>query len=153
MHADGAPVEDESQQQQIDDLSARVTAQAADIDALRARADKANHRATRNEHLAYSESRRMDRAEARLDVDEALIATLTADGVLSRQHAANLEEALRSARIIGAAIGIVMENRAVSEAEAFMSLSRASQDTNRKLRVIADEVVKTRHLSLVPEGL
>jgi len=95
----------------------------------------------------------MDRAEARLDVDEALIATLTADGVLSRQHAANLEEALRSARIIGAAIGIVMENRAVSEAEAFMSLSRASQDTNRKLRVIADEVVKTRHLSLVPEGL
>jgi AmiR/NasT family two-component response regulator len=86
-------------------------------------------------------------------VDEELIAALTAEGVLSRRHAAILEEALRSARIIGAAIGIVMENRDVSEAEAFMSLSKASQDTNRKLRLIADEVVNTRHLSLVPDGL
>ena len=151
MHDDGALVADESQQQQIEMLSARVSAQAADIDALQARADNANHRAARNEHLAFSESRRMDRAEARLDLDEELIAALTAEGVLSRRHAANLEEALRSARIIGAAIGIVMESRDVSEAEAFMSLSKASQDTNRKLRVIADEVVNTRHLRLVPK--
>jgi hypothetical protein len=153
MHAAGAPSENESQQQQIDALSARVSAQADDIDALQARADKANHRADRSEHLAYTESRRMDRAEARLDIDEELIAALTAEGVLSKQHAANLEEALRSARIIGAAIGIVMANRDVSEAQAFMSLSKASQDTNRKLRLIADEVVNTRHLSLVPDGL
>jgi hypothetical protein len=153
MNDDGALVEDESLQQQIDALTTRLSAQADDIGALQVRADKANRRAARNEHLAYSESRRMDRAEARLDVDEELIAVLTAEGVLSKQHAANLEEALRSARIIGAAIGIVMENRDVSEAEAFMSLSKASQASNRKLRVIANEVVNTRHLSLVPEGL
>ena len=57
------------------------------------------------------------------------------------QHAANLEVALHSSRTIGAAIGILMARHNVYEAEAFQMLRRASMDTNRKLREVADEVV------------
>lgn len=150
MNADEPRLEEDSQQQQMDALSARVSAQAADIHALQARADKANHRSDKSEHLAYAESRRMDSVEARLDVDEAILVTLQAEGVLQAQHAAHLHEALRSARLIGAALGIIMENRDVGQAEAFTILSKASQDSNRKVRVIADEIVHTRQVSALP---
>lgn len=77
---------------------------------------------------------------------QALIAALQADELLNKDQAAQLEQALRSSRVIGAAIGIVMATRDVSDVEAFRALSKASQDTNRKLRVIAEEVVRARGL-------
>jgi AmiR/NasT family two-component response regulator len=63
-----------------------------------------------------------------------------------------LREALHTFRRIGAAIGIVMANRQVTEAEAFLILSKASQNTNRKVRVIADEVVDSGNVSDLPDG-
>ena len=36
-----------------------------------------------------------------------------------------------------------MENRKVSEVEAFAILNRTSQNRNRKVRVLADEVVSS----------
>jgi AmiR/NasT family two-component response regulator len=76
-----------------------------------------------------------------------MIAALQADGSLRQNLAAHLEQALRSSRVIGAAMGIVMAKLDVSDVEAFQALSRASQDTNRRLRVIAEEVVLARDLT------
>ena len=53
----------------------------------------------------------------------------------------HLELALESARVIGAAVGIVMALQKVTYDDAFATLVRASQHQNRKLRDIADEVV------------
>jgi AmiR/NasT family two-component response regulator len=50
-----------------------------------------------------------------------MIADLQADGVLSHDHAEQMELALRSSRTIGAAIGIIMASRDVGEDEAFAS--------------------------------
>lgn len=56
---------------------------------------------------------------------------------------ANLEQALTTSRRIGAAVGITMARLRVTEDEAFTVLRRASQEANRKLRELADEVVLT----------
>lgn len=61
----------------------------------------------------------------------------------------HLRAALVSARRIGAAIGILMGQRRISDDEAFALLSEASQRTNRKLRHVADYVRRTGTL----EGL
>ena len=86
---------------------------------------------------------RLEDLELRADVDRELIAELQTDGIVSREHAANLEGALRTSRRIGAAVGIIIAHRQVGEAEAFELLRRASMDTNRKVFVLADELVLT----------
>jgi ANTAR domain-containing protein/GAF domain-containing protein len=58
-----------------------------------------------------------------------------------REH--NLEEALRSRDVIGQAKGILMAREHITAEEAFERLRRASQHENRKLRVIADELVSS----------
>lgn len=54
--------------------------------------------------------------------------------------------------MIGAAIGIVMAAHKTTEAEAFATLSRASQAANRKLRDIAADIVDTGDVSGVAGG-
>ena len=76
-------------------------------------------------------------------LDRRMIAELQAEGLVSTKHAAELEVAMRTARKIGAAIGIVMAAEQVSEESAFASLAKASQNANVKLRVLAEEVVST----------
>jgi chromosome segregation ATPase len=151
-------------QRRLEELTAQVAAIRAEIDALQARADGANHRADAREaradeaaHRADArearaddDRRRIDKLEVRADIDQQMIAALQADGVLSREHAAHLEEALRSSRRIGAAMGIVMANRMVSEEAAFEILRKASNDANRKVRVLADQVVHTGDVSDLP---
>ena len=44
-------------------------------------------------------------------------------------------------------MGIVMANCKVSEEDAFAMLRRASQHSNRKVRILADEVVFTGDVS------
>ncbi|WP_428509775.1 response regulator [Pseudonocardia sp.] len=61
----------------------------------------------------------------------------------AERRAANLQAALASNRQIGTAMGILMQQRKVTEAEAFDQLRRASQTANRKLRDVADDVVLT----------
>jgi hypothetical protein len=68
-------------------------------------------------------------------------------------HAANLETALQSSREIGAALGILMAHRKVTQDDAFAMLRRASQNLHRKLREVAAEVVETGTLPDVPAPL
>jgi len=60
-----------------------------------------------------------------------------------QERADNLEIALHNSRRIGTAIGILMHGHRVDEAAAFGMLRRRSQDTNRKLSAIAEDVVRT----------
>jgi phage I-like protein len=154
-------------------LQERATDASYRASVSKARADTANHRADLSEaradkaELRTDDSRdredaqvmrldaqvvRMDAFEERLDVDEAMIADLQADGLLSHEHAQQLEQALRSSRLIGAAMGIIMANRRVNETDAFVLLSKGSQNTNRKLRVLAEDIVSTGDVSSLPRS-
>ena len=86
---------------------------------------------------------RVDELEQQGKIDRAMIAYLqdeVANGELGIEH---LEAALGSCRRIGAAIGIVMTVMKVTEDEAFGVISKISQRQNRKLRLIADDIVLT----------
>lgn len=56
---------------------------------------------------------------------------------------AQLREALESREVIGKATGILMERERVSSEEAFGILRNVSQQTNRKLREVAEEVLNS----------
>lgn len=60
-----------------------------------------------------------------------------------RQNEANLERAVESHRLVGQAMGILIERHRMTSEEAFGVLRRASQDHNVKLREIARRVVET----------
>jgi GAF domain-containing protein len=53
----------------------------------------------------------------------------------------NLNEALQSRKVIGQAVGIVMERYEINEDRAFAFLVRASSHANIKLRDVAEELV------------
>jgi transcriptional regulator with GAF, ATPase, and Fis domain len=87
------------------------------------------------------------------DTDDLLAARVVAtrvSSVLARaQHEQTLWEAIDSRHQIGQAQGILMERYNLTADQAFAVLRRYSQEHNRKLRDVADQVVSTRHL---PEG-
>jgi hypothetical protein len=135
-------------QEQIDELIDRLEAQRSHIDALGRRADASEFRADAADVRADAADDRADAAEARVDdlaaqlrVDRDMIAELQQEGVLGREHAEQMEQALKSSRVIGAAIGMLMASRNVREDEAFDILRAASANSNRKLRDIAQELV------------
>jgi uncharacterized coiled-coil protein SlyX len=151
---DQDPDRDSEAQRRVEQLSARVAANRADIDALQARADAVDHRGDTSEVRADASEARADddrarigRLEDRLDIDEKIIAELQADGLLRQEETAHLREALRTSRVIGSAVGIVMANRKVTAEAAFEILVKASKHTNRKLRIIAEDVVRTGDVS------
>ncbi len=74
---------------------------------------------------------------------ETRVAELEAQIVAGAVKVENLEIALVSSRRIGAAIGILMTVRQVSEDQAFGLLRTASQTRNRKLREVAEDVILT----------
>lgn len=133
----------------IEQLAARVDVNEGRIRALQDGADSAEERADVSEARAGVDRGRIDRLEERADVDAALIAELRAEGLVAREHAENLEEALTTSRRIGAAIGVVMARTGATEAEAFDLLKRASPDTNRKVRLLADDVVLTGDVTML----
>lgn len=158
-------------QERFEELSERVAANRADIDALQGHANDVNHRtaagdlragasearaeasqarADASEARADDDRRRISELEDRADIDRELIAELQADGVLNREHAEQMRNALHSSRMIGAAIGIIMASRNVTEEAAFELLRSASQQANRKVRILADEVVRTGDVSDLP---
>jgi AmiR/NasT family two-component response regulator len=65
-------------------------------------------------------------------------------------HEHHLNDALASRKVIGQAIGIVMERYQINEDRAFHSLVRASSASNMKLRTVAQEVVDTTHHRFTP---
>ena len=58
----------------------------------------------------------------------------------------NLKVALESRTVIAQAQGILMERQQLSAEQAFGMLTAASQRRNVKLRVVADELIRTRRL-------
>lgn len=79
-------------------------------------------------------------------VDEELIDHLEAEATIGRGKIAHLELALKSARCIGAAMGVLLERHKVTDVESFAMLARASQRANLKLREIAEQLVLTGNL-------
>jgi hypothetical protein len=76
----------------------------------------------------------------------AAAARLALTAVATRARADQLTEALASSRTIGAAIGVLMARRCCTQDVAFRELREASQNANRKLRDVADDVVATGEL-------
>ena len=84
-------------------------------------------------------------------------------GLLFASHAAvafagaqkidNLNLALDTRDLIGQAKGILMERYRIDGARAFQVLTRISSSSERKLREVADELVRTGHVSTGPEVL
>lgn len=68
----------------------------------------------------------------------------------SADRANNLDIALRASRQIGTAVGVLMALRKVDAETAFELLSRTSQELNRKLREVAEDVVRTGALPQRP---
>ena len=60
----------------------------------------------------------------------------------ARALADQLQEALGTREVIGEAKGILMEREGCTSDEAFAMLKNASQNTNTKLREIAEQVVR-----------
>ena len=81
------------------------------------------------------------------DPVRAQVEALRAELAEARQKIANLEIALESSREIGAAIGILMNQRQITVDEAFQLLRTKSQRTHRKLRDVASEVLYTGSLT------
>lgn len=93
--------------------------------------------------------------------DEELVRIFGTHAAVALQAAAdhdlaqNLQKALHNSRRIGAAVGILMYSLRLSETEAFGALRRASQDANRKLVDVAEDVLETGELpttALAAEG-
>lgn len=74
---------------------------------------------------------------------------IAASAVAHRTHAEQLERALASNRKIGMAIGILMATDKVTDEQAFDLLRIASQNTNRKLRDVAADVIECGTLDVV----
>lgn len=72
-----------------------------------------------------------------------LLASHAAVAIASARSDADLHRAVSSRQEIGIAVGILMERHKLSADEAFTVLSRASQDTNTKLREVARRVAET----------
>lgn len=64
------------------------------------------------------------------------------------QQVSHLKAALATNRRIGIAIGIVMSQFRIGEDDAFITLRHVSQNTNRKLRDVAEDVIYSGHLAV-----
>jgi hypothetical protein len=90
--------------------------------------------------------RRADDLEVQAGIDRELIIDLQADGLVHAEQTANLEQALKSSRTIGAAIGLLMGSRNLDEDRAFAVLKQVSRNSNRKMRELAAELVQNASL-------
>lgn len=137
-------------QRELEDLRAQITVNRSDIDDLLDGSEESSARADAIEGRADEDRERIDGLAVRADLDHELIKELQSEGVIRDELTAHLQVALRSSRRIGAAIGIVMLACKVSEEAAFELLRTASQNANRKLRLVAEEIVQTGDISLLP---
>ena len=75
-----------------------------------------------------------------------LFASHAAVALVGAGERARLQEAMSSRDLIGQAKGILMERFKITSDQAFLLLVRTSQDSNRKLRVVAEELASTGQL-------
>jgi GAF domain-containing protein len=84
------------------------------------------------------------------DTDDEAIAHILARyasiAVASARHEETMAQAVDARKLVGQAMGILMERFAVDDDRAFAILKRYSQDTNTKLRDVAQQLVDTRRL-------
>jgi GAF domain-containing protein len=83
------------------------------------------------------------------DDDEAvahILARHAAVAVATARQEESLVEAVDARKLIGQAMGILMERFAVDSDQAFAILRRYSQDYNIKLRAVAEQLIMTRRL-------
>jgi hypothetical protein len=78
--------------------------------------------------------------------DVAGQATIALAYLAERQTRLELDAALSSNRRIGAALGILMARHRLTHEQAFLSLRQTSQNTNRKLRDLAEDILETGDL-------
>lgn len=64
----------------------------------------------------------------------------------ARQQADGLRDQLETRKLVERAKGILMDRLGLSEPDAFRKLQRASQDENRKMREIADSVIRAEKM-------
>lgn len=75
-----------------------------------------------------------------------ILARHAAVAIASARKEAHLATAVDARKLIGQAMGILMERYDLDGDHAFEVLKRYSQDTNRKLRDVAQELIDTRRL-------
>ncbi|MFI5735854.1 GAF and ANTAR domain-containing protein [Kribbella sp. NPDC051587] len=66
--------------------------------------------------------------------------------VANARQEASMAAAVDARKLVGQAMGILMERYDIDAGRAFAILKRYSQDTNTKLRDVAQELIDTRHL-------
>jgi GAF domain-containing protein len=91
--------------------------------------------------------------DALVDDDEAvahILARHAAVAVASARHEVSLTQAVDARKLIGQAMGILMERYDLDSDRAFEVLKRYSQDTNVKLRDVAQQLIDTRKLPSKP---
>ena len=85
--------------------------------------------------------------------DEAIaniIARHASIAVAGARQQATLAQAADARKIVGQAMGILMERYNIKDDQAFAILARYSQHTNTKLRAIALQLIETRQLPDLP---
>lgn len=90
-----------------------------------------------------SEPNAFDQLDIGIGAMLSAVASLALQHAMEQKRRVNLEIALESSRVIGMAMGIIMANRLCTADQAFDALRRVSQETNRKLRDVAQEVTET----------
>jgi GAF domain-containing protein len=81
-----------------------------------------------------------------------LLASHAAVAIAGAEHESHLHQALKTRHTIGAATGIVMIRHSLDEPQAFALIRRTSQDTNVKLRDLAETIVSTGTIPGEPQG-
>jgi GAF domain-containing protein len=83
-------------------------------------------------------------------VDDEAIAHILARhasvAVATARHEVSLSQAVDARKLVGQAMGILMERFDLDGDQAFAVLRRYSQDTNTKLRDVAQQLIETRKL-------
>lgn len=89
-----------------------------------------------------------DEADVGVGIVLAPFAAMALQGAVFEREIGDLETALTTSRQIGAAVGILMARERITSEQAFGQLTKVSQNLNRKLRDVAQEVM---HTGVLPE--
>ena len=76
-----------------------------------------------------------------------LFASHAAVAFADAQHLDQLNQAVATRDLIGQAKGILMERHGMTAEQAFQALTRVSQNSNKKMRAVAEELTATRHFN------
>ncbi|WP_370644439.1 GAF and ANTAR domain-containing protein [Nesterenkonia sp. LB17] len=76
-----------------------------------------------------------------------IVASHAAVALADAQQVSQLHEAVQSRDVIGQAKGILMERYKITGHQAFLLLAKASQHSNKKLQVLAEDLVNSGELS------